>query len=389
MGNTILIKHGAADEDGKIPTGVLQPYELGYCDSDGFLYIGQLTENNTCEAISIIPTLENARGVLQIKNGGTGADNTVDALINLGANDATNLTAGTLDSERLPIIPISKGGTGVESLTSGAALIGNGTEPVSTRNITNMTSKSYITYNTNLMTTNTLAYWNGAYSSAGASNLTYCVKGQFGSIVTKNSGDYLSISGGTLTGNLTLPASKYYTSDTFGLNCQNSDIIGINGLYFGDQTTGAGEGINFKNNDNTTTWDSLYAVNGQLRFHPNRALDTSLSGNVIVHTGNHFTSLASGKDVTTAGKSFTISSVGNYTAFLFYAQGNSSNANWMTLVVPKAMLSSTNKRFSITDGADAKHFNVSIDSSNTMTVTAVGYYGVGITATSFGVYGIR
>ena len=43
--------------------------------------------------------------------------------------------------------------------------------------ITNMTTKGYIDYNTNLMTTNTLAYWNGAYASTNASNLTYCAQG--------------------------------------------------------------------------------------------------------------------------------------------------------------------------------------------------------------------
>lgn len=35
-----------------------------------------------------------------------------------------------------------------------------------------------------------MAYWNGAYSSNGASNLLYCDHGRFGTIVTKNTGDY-------------------------------------------------------------------------------------------------------------------------------------------------------------------------------------------------------
>lgn len=37
-----------------------------------------------------------------------------------------------------------------------------------------------------------MAFWNGAYSSSGASNLQYCDRGRFGTIVTKNSGDYAS-----------------------------------------------------------------------------------------------------------------------------------------------------------------------------------------------------
>ena len=35
-----------------------------------------------------------------------------------------------------------------------------------------------------------MAYWDGAYNSNGASNLSYCDRGRFGTIVTKNSGDY-------------------------------------------------------------------------------------------------------------------------------------------------------------------------------------------------------
>lgn len=35
-----------------------------------------------------------------------------------------------------------------------------------------------------------MAYWDGAYNSNGASNLSYCDRGRFGTIVTKNTGDY-------------------------------------------------------------------------------------------------------------------------------------------------------------------------------------------------------
>ena len=44
-----------------------------------------------------------------------------------------------------------------------------------------------------------LAHWNGRYDGSG-SNLAYCNRGAFGTIVTKNTGDYLPIGGGTLTG---------------------------------------------------------------------------------------------------------------------------------------------------------------------------------------------
>lgn len=35
-----------------------------------------------------------------------------------------------------------------------------------------------------------MAYWDGAYNSNGVSNLSYCDRGRFGTIVTKNTGDY-------------------------------------------------------------------------------------------------------------------------------------------------------------------------------------------------------
>ena len=55
-----------------------------------------------------------------------------------------------------------------------------------------------------------MAYWNGAYSGS-SSNLAYCKYGAFGSIVTKNAGDYaavshshayLPLSGGTMSGQI-------------------------------------------------------------------------------------------------------------------------------------------------------------------------------------------
>lgn len=78
------------------------------------------------------------------------------------------------------IVPVANGGTGLSTITSGYALIGNGASKVSTRAITNNTNQTYIAPSDNLITANTLAYWNGAYDNTGKSNLTYCNKGAFG-----------------------------------------------------------------------------------------------------------------------------------------------------------------------------------------------------------------
>ncbi len=87
------------------------------------------------------------------------------------------------------ILPVANGGTGLSTLTSGYALIGNGTSAVSLRAISNNTSVGVCGVNSNLMTVNHLAYWNGAYGGTNntSSNLAYCVKGAFGSFAVKSS----------------------------------------------------------------------------------------------------------------------------------------------------------------------------------------------------------
>ena len=70
----------------------------------------------------------------------------------------------------------------------------------------NATSVSHTNYDTNgkyVPTMNFLSYWNGAYASSGASNLTYCKHGAFGTMATKSASSYLPLSGGTMTGVIT------------------------------------------------------------------------------------------------------------------------------------------------------------------------------------------
>ena len=46
-----------------------------------------------------------------------------------------NITSGTLASDRLPVVPVSKGGTGLSTVTAGSVLVGNGTSAFNTRSI--------------------------------------------------------------------------------------------------------------------------------------------------------------------------------------------------------------------------------------------------------------
>lgn len=85
-----------------------------------------------------------------------------------------------------------------------------------------------------------MAFWNGAFSGSGKSNLQYCDRGRFGTIVTKNSGDYAA-AGHThdmsmLTGNIinTEPATNNHkiVLGKSGLNkCEFYEYGGIWNFY--------------------------------------------------------------------------------------------------------------------------------------------------------------
>lgn len=162
---------------------------------------------------------------------------------------AANISAGTL--------PVARGGTGKATLTSGEALIGAGTGAVTTRGINNMTTKSYIAHDTKLMTTNTLAYWNGAYASGGQSNLTYCNQGAFGNVVTKSYTDSSSASAiGTGT---SIPTERdiYYGLPTIN----NSHSYTSSTTIYAPSTGGtAGQVLMSAGSTSTPTWGmTLYS----------------------------------------------------------------------------------------------------------------------------------
>lgn len=100
-------------------------------------------------------------------------------------NSTTAVTFdGSADQEAIPVtgtLPVANGGTGATTFTSGTALIGNGTGAITTRGIRNNTTEGALGWTSNstditLTTTNTIAYWNGAYANT-SSNLTYSANG--------------------------------------------------------------------------------------------------------------------------------------------------------------------------------------------------------------------
>ena len=66
-----------------------------------------------------------------------------------------------------------------------------------------------------------------------------------------------------------LGISASYKSKNGGLNMNNSDVWGINGLYFADMSNSGGEGIYFPHDDTNGKHDLLTAYGGRLYFRPN------------------------------------------------------------------------------------------------------------------------
>lgn len=89
-------------------------------------------DGHTHDASDIVSgTLDSARlPTVPVAKGGTGATTAADARTNLGAaaashnHSAADITSGTLGSARLPTVPVSKGGTGATTAAAARANLG-------------------------------------------------------------------------------------------------------------------------------------------------------------------------------------------------------------------------------------------------------------------------
>lgn len=104
---------------------------------------------------------------------------------------------------------------------------------------------------------------------------------------TSHTHSYLPLSGGTMTGSITMKGGNYTdASNTGELNMNNSDIYGINSLKFADACENAAEGLQFYRS--STAVDSLWANSGVLYFTPNRTWgNTSATNYTLLHSGNY------------------------------------------------------------------------------------------------------
>ena len=129
--------------------------------------------------------------------------------------------------------------------------------------------------------------------------------------MTQVNNAFVSLSGNVIrtSGKLSMAADVFADDgSTGGLDMRNSNIVGVNSIYFKDASDSDGEYINFYRD--STHVDSLYALNGELRFKPNRVLGAiTTASNIILHTGN-YTSYVPTKTGTGATGTWAISITG-------------------------------------------------------------------------------
>lgn len=192
-------------------------------------------------------------------------------------------------------------------------------------------------------------------------------------------------------GAVNVGSNRYYTSDSYGIDMNNSDMIGINGLYFQDAADTAGEGINFYRS--ATTWDRLYAYGGVLYFAPNQVTATHPGTRYTVyHSGNTVAVADGGTGASSAASARTNLGIaatslyngtltsgsitfnyGNYNFYIIIGRP-SSTASRVSLVVPKIMLTTSAVSFQIADETNYKSFNLYY-SGSTVTLAIQGGNG--------------
>lgn len=201
---------------------------------------------------------------------------------------------------------------------------------------------------------------------------------------------------------INIGANQYVTSSAYGIDMNNSDISGINGLYFEDAADSAGEGINFYRASGT--WDRLYAYGGVLYFAPNQATATHPGTRYTVyHSGGATIPLAKGgTGATTAAAartnlgiactslySGTLSGTtsitfnyGSYKAYIIVGAPSSSSSRVMT-IIPKNVITTSAVSYQFADETNYKAFKISY-SGTTVTLTGSGGNGV-----IYAVYGMN
>lgn len=187
---------------------------------------------------------------------------------------------------------------------------------------------------------------------------------------------YLPLAGGTLTGPLTLKNDQY--GENYGLDCANSNVIGVNAIRFADSSEMYTEGISFARST-SGYWDTIWANNGEFYFTPNHQTDvTGATSYKVLHTNN--TSFS--KSLTSGTKIGTITIAGTATDIYAPTASTVNNASLTlkgagTTVTTFTANASTNQSLDIVAGSnvtitpDATNHKITIASSYTNTDTKV------------------
>ena len=166
-------------------------------------------------------------------------------------HSTSDISSGTLSSGRLPTIPVSKGGTGLTSLTSGQALIGNGTGSITTRVID--TTSGGTSGSTSLITSG--AVYAGLNGKANSSH----------------SHSYLPLSGGTLS-----------TSTYYGLTIKRSGTYGAAISYQNSSGAIGGAGFSsdgyFQVSSGNNTDGNIFKANTTSAIFPGTVSATTFTG---------------------------------------------------------------------------------------------------------------
>lgn len=235
-------------------------------------------------------------------------------------------------------------------------------------------------------TTVTATTLNGALAPSKLSSAVTIAKGGTGATTAAAACTNL-ISGQTIAPKvINVTGNQYKVDGVYGINMQNSDIIGLNALYFLDAVDSAGEGINFYRS--STAYDRLYSYAGTLYYAPNCDAATHPGTRYTVyHSGGATIPLSKGgTGGTTAAAartnlgitctslySGTLSSgsttfnYGNYKGYII-AGLPSSSASKMSLFIPKGMITTSDVSWQIADEVNYRGFKLKY-SSSTVTLT--------------------
>jgi len=241
---------------------------------------------------------------------------------------------------------------------------------------------------------------NGSLAPSKLSSAVTIAKGGTGATTAAAACTNL-ISGQTIAPKvINVTGSQYWIDGVYGINMQNSDIIGINGLYLLDAVDSQGEGINFYRS--STTWDRLYSYAGTLYYAPNVETNTHPGTRYTVyHSGGATIPLSKGgTGGTTAAAARTNLGItctslysgslssgsttfnyGNYKAYII-AGVPSSGASKMSIIVPKALITTSDVNWQIADEVNYRTFKLKY-SGTTVTLT-IGS-GSGIIQNVYGV----